>query len=347
MKLTSVNYTTNANNNYRKNNQAFKGGVVDGLVKFWQFVDNGGRAIQFTVEDGLGTNFPRTYKGAMAGYKYTHKINIPALLQEGIREFLTGPTMCIVPWAIISASMKHFNKTSDTHIENIRNLSSIMETVPSGEAKDVQRSFFENAATDMLQKTSGQSVQTLSETTKTLEENALTKDDVKTLTDKFVDYANALKNEAGLKGKDLKKATSEAQQSLGQTFETIIKRTKREYEGSSFLGVSYSKDIKNNSQTGSTGFKNYANYIVNYMQDFAKSNTQDGKINVSKETVDKFKNFNVAKRSLIVASMFFVTGFAMSFIPKIYTFFSGSINPNATAIYDEANGKNKTEGGAK
>ena len=118
MKLTAVNNTTNRDNDNNRrvnNNQSFRG-AADTLVRFWQFVDNGGRAMQFTVEDMFGTNLPRTYKGAMAGYKYTGKVNVPALLQEAIREFLTGPTMCIAPMLILSLVTKMSGKTADTHL---------------------------------------------------------------------------------------------------------------------------------------------------------------------------------------------------------------------------------------
>ena len=134
MKLSPINGSINnqsqVNNKSNNDNKvSFKGGA-DTLVKFWQFVDNGGRAMQFTVEDMTGTNVPRSIKGALAGYKYTGKINVPALLQEGIREFLTGPTMCVAPVAILALANKFAGKTSNTHLENIINLSHLMDKLP-------------------------------------------------------------------------------------------------------------------------------------------------------------------------------------------------------------------------
>ena len=107
-----------------RNNPNFKGGA-DFLVNAWRFIDSS-RGIQFTVEDMLGTNFPRTYKGAMAGYKYTGKVNVPALLQEAVREFLTGPTMTAAPVLILSIACKLSGKTANTHAKNIMNLSHLM-----------------------------------------------------------------------------------------------------------------------------------------------------------------------------------------------------------------------------
>ena len=124
--IRSVNEQQNISNNSQKT--SFTGGV-DALVNFWQFVDNS-RALQFTVEDMLGTNIPRTYKGAMAGYKYTGEINLPALLQEAIREFLTGPTMCLAPIAVLALA-KNSGNSANTHIENIRNLTTLGEVFSS------------------------------------------------------------------------------------------------------------------------------------------------------------------------------------------------------------------------
>ena len=56
MKITSINNPISKQNNKDAKSPSFKGGAVDGLVNFWQFVDNGGRALQFTMEDMWGTN---------------------------------------------------------------------------------------------------------------------------------------------------------------------------------------------------------------------------------------------------------------------------------------------------
>ena len=153
-KLTSIksvkseqNRTKNSNNNKKT---SFKGGA-DNLIRAWQVIDNS-RALQFTVEDMLGTNIPRTYKGAMAGYKYTGEVNVPALLQEAIREFLTGPTMCAVPIAVLALAKKSMGRSSDTHAENIRNLSHLAQSA-TGKAENFKDSFYRTVAEDMLKQT--------------------------------------------------------------------------------------------------------------------------------------------------------------------------------------------------
>ena len=68
-KKTQQNKQNTTKNNFKNNkvnnkNVSFKG-IADFATVFWNFVDKGGRGLQFTVEDMFGTNIPRTYSGAM------------------------------------------------------------------------------------------------------------------------------------------------------------------------------------------------------------------------------------------------------------------------------------------
>ncbi len=286
-----------------------------GLVNFWQFVDNGGRALQFTVEDMTGTNIPRSIKGAKAGSEYTGKVNIPALLQEALREFLTGPTMCIVPVLVLNAAIKLSGKTANTHVENIKNLSYLIGQTKANANENFNKSFVETAVSDMLQKTTGKT--------------DIAKEDVEKLAQAIRDYKNITNK------KESKKALSDLQ----TMFEGIVKKSKDNFKDSNFLQAKYSisKD-----KTGSTSFKNYVGYINAYAEDFAKKYGENAK-GITQENINKFKNTWIGRRILTFAGMFFITGVLMTQIPKIYTKASGKVNPNASAIYDEAKGLNQNQ----
>jgi len=315
--------------NYRKvNNKAntqpsFKGGL-DAMVKFWQFVDDHGRAMQFTMEDMTGTNFPRSAKGIFAGYKYKKndpvnyptfwsRLNILGFFQEAIREFLTGPTMCVTPFLILSASKKFLGKTSDTHIENIKNLSYILNNTNLGENSNLKDDFIKNAIKDLITKSAGK--------------EGATQENINTLINEFNKYINI----------EDKKESKKALQELQTTFEKIVKSSRQNYKDVDFLNVKYSLDKSN---TGATKFKNYINYINAYIDDYlkyAQKNDIDIKnIDSIKSGINNFKNSWIGKRSFIIASMIFITGIAMFQIPKIYTKASGKVNPNASTIYNEA-----------
>lgn len=325
MKLSSINNATQNNiNNY---NQSFKGGMTDSLIRFWQFIDNGGRALQFTAEDMTGTNIPRSIKGLTAGIKYTGKLNFLAFAQEAIREFLTGPTMCIVPWVIITLAKKS-GKTADTHIENIKNISNIFNQTINSTSKDAsktnkeafQTAFFNNSVKDMLIQTIGQGTEPKS-----------------TQVDEIV---KGLKE---LSANEDKKKEKEILTQLQTTFENIIKTEKKDISTTDFLSCKYS--IPNSSRQGATSFKNYMNYLSAYFNDFAKKYSNDFKNGIDTNALLKhnkdFKKSWVGKRALIAFNMIALTGFLMSQIPKLYTMASGKVNPNASVIYDEAKKKDE------
>ncbi len=313
----SLNNKSQANNNnkkYNSNQPSFKGGI-DALTRFWQFVDDGGRALQFTVEDMTGTNIPRSIKGAMAGYKYTGKINVPALLQEAIREFLTGPTMCVAPVAILATATKMTGKTANTHMENIINLSHIMESLPKENLskENFENKFFTNAAADLLNHSIGKEADP---------------DSISQLTEAIKNYS-----------KSDKKTGSKLLENMQGLFEQIVKSQKESYKDTDFLVAKYSI---NGTKEGATKFKNYIGYITSYAKDYAKKNSNsNGTVKITNETINSFKKSWLGKRFITVASMFFITGILMSFIPKIYTWASGGVNPNASAIYNEAKKNDK------
>ena len=315
MKIASINSNSNNNSRHKQNFT----GVSDTLVKFWQAVDTGGRAAQFTVEDMLGTNLPRSYKGAMAGYKYTKQINILALLQEAVREFLTGPTMCLMPVAILKVAKKSMGESANTHIENINNLSYLMKNTQFTSSDTFQKDFITRVVDDAIVSTAG--LQTAD------------KNEVSELTNSIIKYAEFAGNK-----KDKKALLSE----IEEKFEAIIKKHKADYSNTDFSAAKYS--LSSHSK-GGTKFKNYVDYTVNFAKDFSKKYLKDGNIaEASKQNIDEFKKSWLGKRAVVVACMIGITGFAMSFIPKLYTFVSGSINPNAKDIYSEAQKKDNKGG---
>ncbi len=315
MKLASINNSVpNRAYNNKKTSPSFKG-LTQGIINFWQFVDNHGRAMQFTVEDMTGTNLPRSYKGLMAGKKYTGHFNLPAFFQEAIREFLTGPTMCTVPFAVMWLAKKSGN-SADTRFTNIRNLSYIMENTNIQEGQNLEDVFYQNVVKDMYSKTISKDI---------------ADDKIQSMVDIFKRFAKE-----GDK-KERSNILNEAQ----REFEHVIKSSLDDYGNTNFINAKYSK---NASMIGETKFKDYLGYATAYCEDFTKKTgkkvTQE-LIDNFKSHIDNFKKINLGKRAVVVGGgMMALTGILMSQIPKWYTKASGKINPNAKAIYEEA-GKQK------
>ena len=322
MKLTALNnrqlrQTSNKQNKQNKQQNVNFKGYSDTIVKMWQIIDSS-RGIQFTVEDMLGTNFPRTISGAMSGYEYTGKINWPYLWQEGIREFLTGPTMTLAPIGILAAITKFAGKSSNVHKDNIINLSHLTGQLGKEPLTEetFRKEFTKTAVSDIL-------------TQSTLKDAE--KSDVEELTGAILDYYSASKS---AKTKQEKNAVKTMLSGIDSTFERILKLRKDSYKDTDFQTVTYST-IGN--KTGKASFTNYVDYIKAYADDFVKENkNKDGLINLSEKAVKEFKDVRCGGRVLTVISMILGTGVIMSFIPKLYTLASGGVNPGGKAFYDEA-----------
>ena len=316
--MCSVNTNNNASkSNNNKKNPAFG----NALVNAWKFIDSS-RGIQFTVEDMLGTNIPRTYSGAMSGYEYTGKVNWPYLWQEGIREFLTGPTMTLTPIGILGLVGKLSGKTANTHKNNIINLSYLAQQLPKENINQetFSESFIKKSTQDLL--------------TQSLGKNANLENfdaDIENLSNGISEYSKVLSK---TKTKAEKKSAKAMLGNLQSEFEKILKTRKADFSNTDFRTATVSMS---DNKTIKTNFETYVNYITAYIQDYTKVNKgQDGLINLADESINNFKNSWCGKRILTVGAMIFLTGYIMSYIPKIYTFFSGGINPAGKAIYDEA-----------
>ena len=331
MKTSSVNNTINSRNNQYYSKTNFRGGLTNALVKLDAAMKNS-RAIQFTVEDMCGTNFPRSYKGLTAGYKYSHKLNIKAFLQEATREFLTGPTMCLVPFFIISSCKKSTGGTSNMHLENINNLSGMLMQQKDGVKgnEEVVNEFLKSVSSDVLNSSVGKDVDS---------------DSINALASKLKEYVSAISADKPLKA-DKKRALANVQ----ETFQNILKSSADDYSKTDFLTASYtkfnSKGEKLSGVLGSTSSSNYFEYVGNFIKDFVSKNSSEEKIKLNSDVTRMYRNSWLGKRAVIIACMFFITGVLMSLIPKLYTALSGKTNPNAVAIYNEAD-KQKTEGGNK
>ena len=344
MKLSSINNASLDNNKKLNKNQKTQGknvnftGATDAVVKFWQFVDNGGRAIQFTVEDMFGTNLPRTYKGAMAGYKYTGKVNVLALMQEAIREFLTGPTMTIAPCVVLWAAKKNAGKVVNVEYDNIKGFSQMAKNMlqnvsDNGQkiisADEFRNEFYKSNLKDILLNSSA--ISEIPQGSSIVEDLNKAVAEYKSILDtKPIDRAHK---------KELKRQAESVLANIQQVFENFVKSNRADYD-TNFLNAKFT--IKNKIQdspavVGETKFKNYIGYMIDYGEDFIKKHKGESEnIYFDKTSIEKFAKNSLGRKALTAFSMIAVTIGALSVIPKIYTWASGGVNPNASAIYNEA-----------
>ena len=148
---TSAHGAVKSNNNKylstKKSDTSFTG-VTDGLIKFWEGVDRGGLAASFTVQDMLGTNIPRTWAARNVGKEYTGKNNWVAVMENGLREFLTGPSMFVVPGAVLYGSMKYAGKANGVPVQTIKDFSNIIsnniDKIDTSSIEKFKETFYSN-----------------------------------------------------------------------------------------------------------------------------------------------------------------------------------------------------------
>ena len=330
MKLSSLdNKSSIYKPNYNNNNVNFSGTnpIVDGMVKFWQMVDKGGRAAQFTCEDMFGTNLPRMRQGLIAGKKYTGKYNWKAFIQESIREILTGPTMTFFPMIALICCKKMLGPSANTKVENINSLSDLMTGVQQGDKASVTNDFFTKVIDDVLLQTLGE------DKDKNLTENRtnLTK-----ALKKYSEAFNSLQSAKMPERKQAKTVAKEHADSLVDLLAKIIKNDKSNFDDTNFQTLKYTlTDANGETKTASMNAKSYFEFVVSYIHDFTKKNANaDGLIDTSKSAIRDFKSLHTAKRIFTLANMILLTGLLMRQIPKLYT--RGRVNPNAEEVYNEA-----------
>jgi len=321
---------------------SFKGSMA--LVNFWQMIDNGGKGLQFTVEDMCGTNIERTafaiindiktYNRRKKSYEERRKKgqlrpnekpptlmtikSFPSTMQEGVREFLTGPVMTFAPISILALCKKVMGKSSDIKIKNLINLDNLMKSaIAKAGDEAITDKFIREVVEDLLAKTLDG------------ENEKANAEEIEKLISAFSSYFKTFSEE-----KQDKKTISASLENVQKVFEQIIKQNKRNYDNSTFLNAKYTIG----SNVGQTKFKQYVDYASAYLQDITKNTNK-----LTIEAVDNFKNNRIGKRILTNLTMFFGTAFLMAKIPEIYTKLSGSINPNGVDIYEQASEMNNAK----
>ncbi len=320
------NISKNAgNNNNNKNNQSFKGFIDTLSLGVTNAIENGGLAVSFTLQDMLGTNLPRPIMGLRRNAKENKgKNNFNFAAKEMVREFLTGPSMFLIPMGLLKVGKNVFGKAISVPARFIKAFGDIHANNPlnaAGEAISKQ-DFYRNSFAEMIKNAKSESV--ISEETKATAK----------------DFSERL-----MKG--LSQSTSarkDTMKSLTEDFIGISKRQASDIVHTDFTRAAVSK-------TASAPFKTTVNHMISYADDVVEK--------ASKQSADKIPEFvkNLTNKKVLgrVAANVLMYAAVMSFlqvIPKLYNKAEGKDNAglkglmNEETFYDKAlneNTDNKNE----
>ncbi len=304
-KLTKVRETRNINNT--KTNPAFKGGLDSFCLGVANAIENGGLFVSFTLQDMLGTNLPRPIMGLRRNAKENkghNNLNFAA--KEMVREFMTGPSMFIIPACMLAAGKKIFGKATEIPMKLIKAFGDIHAANPIDEAGKAigKQEFFKNTFTQILKNSKGEAQ--ASETT------------VKTAADFAQRLAGSLKD---------KKQIKETISSLTDDFINIAKNSAKDTAHTDFTKAVI-------SDTAQAPFRSTVSFMVSYADDVVEK--------AAKQTPDKIKDFvkklstkKVFGRLAAIVAMYGAVMTFLQVIPKIYNKAEGKENAGLKGLMKE------------
>ncbi|MCD8024940.1 MAG: hypothetical protein LUE64_05350 [Candidatus Gastranaerophilales bacterium] len=331
------NTNTNAKNS---GNPSFKGALA---INFWDAVARGGFAASFTVQDMTGTNIPRTYQALQRNKDMTGKNNYKAAAEVAIREFLTGPSMCVIPMIVLGISKKTAGTAAEVPLENIEMFSDQMKTVLKNNPRrglSVQPDYAKNIKSEFYERMFALALD------EDVAKNGVS-DSAKELAGMLKEYDEAPKRGffKQLLNKDIIDKTSGNKiNTKDQIFNKIItkfsdiKKT-RTTDYSSLLSSDMKGELKGRKSISSLvkDFSNFGNDVDKSMMEYAP---KKGVIDHAPFSIDSFMEEFKTKRagSKFITNILMVvaTALFMINIPKLYTLYK--TNPETDAFREEQKG---------
>ncbi len=300
----------NNSNINNKQNQSFKGigSGIDALsLGVANAIENGGLAVSFTLQDMLGTNLPRPIMGLRRNSKENKgEKNFKFAAKELVREMTTGPSMFIIPGAMLAVGKKVFGKATEVPMKFIKSFGDIHAANPLNEAGKAisKQEFYKNAFAEMLKNAK--------------EETTISKDTMRTA----ADFAQRLAD--GVRDKAAKKETISK---LSDEFIEIAKSHAKDAANTDFTKAAISK-------TTSASFGETVSHMISYADDIVeKAKTQDtSKIT---EYIKKLSNNKVIGRLATNVIMYAAVMTFLQVIPKLYNKAEGKGNAGLKGLKQE------------
>ncbi|MBQ9244680.1 hypothetical protein IJ182_00265 [bacterium] len=306
-KINKINKSENINN---KQNTSFKGlGVIDTVsLGVANAIENGGLAVSFTLQDMLGTNLPRPIMGLRRNKKENNgEKNFSFAAKEMVREFLTGPSMFIIPMTMLAIGKRAFGEAINVPMKFIKSFGDIHAKQPLNEAGKAitQEEFYQNAFSEMIKNAKNET-----------EPSADT-------VSKAKDFAQRLVSNIG----GSKKEAKETLTSLTDDFVEISKSHAQDVVHTDFTKAAVSANT-------AAPFKETVSHMMAYANDVVKK--------AAKQDTSKLTDFvkNTANKKVIGRNVMNVAMYAsvltfLQIIPKLYNKAEGKDNAGLKGLMKE------------
>lgn len=125
-----ISTEVNEYNRGSRKQQSFKG-LGDGVVALMDGVERGGLTTSFIIQDVCGSCLPRTYTGLHRNEDITGELNYTEAKEVALREFITGPSMFVIPIGLLYGLKKGIGKALDVPMKHIDGFSKILSQNPN------------------------------------------------------------------------------------------------------------------------------------------------------------------------------------------------------------------------
>lgn len=270
------------------------------LVNLMGAIDRGGLFASFTITDNIGTNVPRTVKGLFRNSEEIGGLNYKAALEEGLREYITGPSMFLIPAAIFYGTKKKWGPSTSVDFNLLNSFKSNLQNVNVDMAPDksaLKRNFFENV------------VRSVTDDEKT----------VLSVTDSMMKISEMKKTDYATK-KEYKAAVAGLYEKVADAFAVANKKDAATAINPSIISIKSGKDIlSKDSQSFAKQAVIFANDVVDksakVLDGVPTSSTKSSFDGIVESAVTKVKGAKFLSSLVSIASIFSF----MTVIPKIYS----------------------------
>lgn len=327
-------------NNVPAKSVSFQGGV-NPVVGLMDFIEAGGYAASFIIQDGLGFITPRVGKGLLRGGKKKkdengndiigkdgkpeRELNWTYARKEGLREIITGPSAFVIPYFLLKGINKKFGTANNVKLNYIDSFNAPfakfakanMEQLKAGTANKSE--FYKEILKDTIDK----SINTVLP-----DAEKMSASEIEKVAEEFTQ--KQLKIEEIMADKSLSKKVKKARIAELGTVEDAFMKLKKGKIGGTVDELAVSMTSSNGSLKGGS-IGELLNAMNDYFGDAANNAKKALKDNLSPEQIEKaikeFTHRRMGSRILTNLGIFGVVAAAYTQIPKLYNMGTGGKNP--------------------
>ena len=313
---------------------SFTGAAINPIVGLMDFIEQGGYAASFIIQDGLGFITPRVGKGLLRGSLKTDENGQPILDENGkqkrelnwqlarkefIREIITGPSAFLIPLAMFAGIKKWFGAANNVKLNYINGFEDPFTKFAKANAEAIAKGgeldkaqFYKNVYEEVIERSINSklpdaeklSAETISET-------------AEKMASKLVD-AEKIMADKTIKGKKAKMAKLAE---LGESVDDMFMKLKKQTLGGTVneLAVEF-RDTKGGTKGGNISELGKA--LSDYFSDAVNSTKKALGEHFDAESIEKaiknFTNRRMGSRILTNLGVFGAIALFYAQIPKLY-----------------------------